>query len=204
MTRWFRSGSGESGADRWFEVTDAGQLLREAGFGPDGSAQAAVSAPDLAGLREEYGPLGGQLYASVYGESTFGVASQASAPSPEEPVTAEEFEASWRRARQYRHELGRYRSGPLPSGARVTGTIAPSPWPPGRTGLRVDLGLPVDGFVDVLHLPREGADWPPVDRVLEFEVVTVLFMPKSRAPQIRLRPTATPRPGEPWPRPAPR
>ncbi|WP_018350692.1 GNAT family N-acetyltransferase [Longispora albida] len=58
-----------------------------------------------------------------------------------------------------------------PTGSRVRGTIAETPWPAGRTGLFVDLGLGPQGFVDVLHLPLEAESWPEAGRAGWFEVL---------------------------------
>jgi len=42
---------------------------------------------------------------------------------------------------------------------------------PGAVGLFVDLGQEPGGFVDVLWLPYEPGDWPPVGTVTTFEVL---------------------------------
>jgi hypothetical protein len=49
-------------------------------------------------------------------------------------------------------------------------------------GLLVDLGREPEGFVDVLHLPREPGRWPPVGTVTTFEVL------QHRPDQVRLFP----------------
>ncbi|GAA3442749.1 hypothetical protein [Planomonospora venezuelensis] len=67
-------------------------------------------------------------------------------------------------------------------GQRLTGTIVWVPQP-GVTGIGVDLGLPVGGFVDVLHLPRDPARWPATGTITGF----VIWRMDER-PQIRLMP----------------
>ena len=68
-------------------------------------------------------------------------------------------------------------------GQRLTGTVQPSPWPVGVTGIFVDLGLPVGGFVDVLLLPHDAGRWPATGTVTEFEIWWL-----DDRPQIRLKP----------------
>ncbi|WP_326945330.1 hypothetical protein OG439_37745 [Amycolatopsis sp. NBC_01307] len=69
----------------------------------------------------------------------------------------------------------------LAVGAVVAGTVSIIPRP-GAIGLFVDLGGAPQGFVDVLSLPRQATDWPPVGTKTTFEVLT-------RSPkQIRLWP----------------
>ncbi|MGC4813167.1 hypothetical protein ACLQ29_21795 [Micromonospora sp. DT228] len=46
----------------------------------------------------------------------------------------------------------------------------------------VDLGQEPEGFVDVLVLPHDAADWPPVGAVMTFEVL------EHRPGQVRLLP----------------
>jgi hypothetical protein len=53
---------------------------------------------------------------------------------------------------------------------------------PGVIGLFVDLGHEPEGFVDVLSLPREPGEWPPVGTVTTFEVL------QHRPGQVRLFP----------------
>ena len=58
-----------------------------------------------------------------------------------------------------------------PVGARVFGRVASIPVP-GRVGVFVDLGpQPPAGFVDVLMLPLDVEQWPPVATVTDFEVL---------------------------------
>jgi hypothetical protein len=69
----------------------------------------------------------------------------------------------------------------LDVGSVVAGTVSIIPRP-GAIGLFVDLGDAPQGFVDVLSLPRQLAEWPPVGTKITFEVLT-------RSPrQIRLWP----------------
>ncbi|MEV6902612.1 hypothetical protein [Amycolatopsis sp. NPDC051372] len=68
-----------------------------------------------------------------------------------------------------------------PPGDHVTGVVTLIPRP-GAIGLVVDLGGPPQGFVDVLHLPRDPAAWPPVGTVTDFEVLW------HRPGQVRLWP----------------
>ncbi|MGW1910417.1 SUKH-3 domain-containing protein [Streptomyces sp. NPDC002076] len=67
-------------------------------------------------------------------------------------------------------------------GQRFCGTVTAVP-NPGATGLFVDIGLPVGGFVDVLLLPSDAHRWPTVGTVAEFEV----WWADKRA-QVRLKP----------------
>lgn len=199
MTYWFRrtDASSENRSEDWFEAGHDGIVLRQASFaGPDGPASVAASRDELTWVRDEFESLGAQLYEVRYGALADG-------PVPvEEPVSEAEFETAWQRARHSRNTAARETDGPLPRGARLTGTVSELPWGPGRTGLFVDLGLPITGFVDLGHLPLDPEDWPDVGTVTEFEVTTVRFNFTLRgAPQIRLRPTAVPRPGRPWRRP---
>lgn len=68
-----------------------------------------------------------------------------------------------------------------PVGSIVEGTVA---WVPsaGVIGVGVDLDLPALGFVDVVRLPTDPADWPSVGCRSTFEVV------QHRPGQIRLEP----------------
>lgn len=54
---------------------------------------------------------------------------------------------------------------------------------PGVTGIGVDLGLPVGGFVDVAHLPFDPGRWPALGTVTSFTVWWI-----DERPQIRLMP----------------
>ncbi|MYV93614.1 hypothetical protein, partial [Streptomyces sp. SID1034] len=67
-------------------------------------------------------------------------------------------------------------------GQRLSGTVAAVPHPD-ATGIFIDIGLPVGGFVDVLLLPAAASDWPAVGTVAEFEV----WWADAR-PQVRLKP----------------
>ncbi len=220
MTRRFRIQSPGKDADDtawyWFEVEDDGWVLRQAVFeaalevprsceplrNADGTtcggASMAAAQAQLALVRERFGRLGVQLYHTVYGPFTEGAVE---VPPEAVDVTDPEFERAWSTAVRHRH-LSHYLTGPLPEGSLVTGMVCALPWGPGRTGLFVDINLPVDAFVDHAWLPFDPADWPAVGTVAEFEVVTLRF--SSARPQIRLRPTAAPPPGEPWPRRAQR
>lgn len=71
----------------------------------------------------------------------------------------------------------------LSLGQRLTGTVVWVPQP-GVIGIGIDLGLPVGGFVDVLHLPRDHRRWPAVGITTDF----ILWWVDER-PQIRLVPT---------------
>ncbi|MGW7065673.1 hypothetical protein ACWGII_32220 [Streptomyces sp. NPDC054855] len=196
MTYWFRRADANS--EEWFETGHGGIVVRQASFpGPAGPASVAASRDELAWTRAEFGSLGAQLYEVRYGAPANGPVTAG------EPVSEAEFESAWQRARHSRNTTAQETAGPLPRGARLTGTVSELPWGPGRTGLFVDLGLPITGFVDLGHLPLGPEDWPHVGTVTEFEVTTVRFdFTRRSAPQIRLRPTATPPPGQPWRRPA--
>ncbi|MGC5285353.1 hypothetical protein [Micromonospora sp. DT231] len=58
----------------------------------------------------------------------------------------------------------------FPVGTHVVGQVVRIPRP-GAIGLLVDLGQEPEGFVDVVVLPHEPADWPPVGAVMTFEVL---------------------------------
>ncbi|MFB7215643.1 hypothetical protein [Streptomyces sp. NPDC056255] len=72
--------------------------------------------------------------------------------------------------------------GQLRLGQRLAGTVD---WVhrPGVTGIGVDLGLAVSGFVDVLMLPRDATRWPAVGITADFEIWWM-----DDRPQIRLMP----------------
>ncbi|MEU5437246.1 hypothetical protein AB0G73_28240 [Streptomyces sp. NPDC020719] len=67
-------------------------------------------------------------------------------------------------------------------GQRLSGTVTAVP-APGATGLFVDVGPPVGGFVDVLLLPADAHQWPQVGIIAEFEVWWA-----DQRPQVRLKP----------------
>ncbi|WFE50661.1 hypothetical protein [Micromonospora sp. WMMD1155] len=69
----------------------------------------------------------------------------------------------------------------FPVGEHVMGQVIAIPRP-GTIGLFVDLGQEPEGFVDVVILPHESADWPPVGTVTTFEVL------QHRTGQVRLLP----------------
>ncbi|MDT6984173.1 hypothetical protein ACFSUJ_28530 [Streptomyces lusitanus] len=168
----------------------------------EGGVSVAADREGLSAVREHFGPVGAQMYESVYGPLTDG---RVRVPGNAEDVSEAEFERAWDAARRQRH-FTRHRGGPLPEGTSVTGTVVALPWGPGRTGLAVDIGMPGRGFVDMGHLPVAPEDWPTVGTVTEFEVVQIRIHTSADGAdlEVRLRPTATPPPGEPWPRPAPR
>ncbi|MDI3417419.1 hypothetical protein [Streptomyces luteolus] len=232
MPNWTQHHDASTATHHWYECDDSGAVLRQASFstgtartepppylaehapreepfaGSDGAAVTAADRSELAWLREEFGPLCVEVY-----EATYGTPAGASprpphpdAPAPDgRPVTAAEFERAWRRARRDR-DFATVTTGPLPVGLRLSGTVELLPWGAGVTGLFVGLGLPVLGFVDMGHLPREPGLWPSVGTVGEFEVVGVRLncAAESRSqPQVRLRPrpAAAPGPAAPSPRP---
>ncbi|MGW5849076.1 hypothetical protein ACWFQ8_14180 [Streptomyces sp. NPDC055254] len=65
-------------------------------------------------------------------------------------------------------EWGRIRAQ-LRFGQVFTGTVVHVPRP-GTIGVVVDIGLEVEGFVDVLLLPEETEAWPTEGVVTQFEV----------------------------------
>ncbi|MEU9202900.1 SUKH-3 domain-containing protein [Streptomyces sp. NPDC048332] len=67
-------------------------------------------------------------------------------------------------------------------GQKLSGTVTAVP-NPGATGIFIDIGLPVGGFVDVLLLPADAERWPTVGTVAEFEV----WWADARS-QVRLKP----------------
>lgn len=196
MTYWFRRA--DAGSDDWFETGRDRVAVRQASFtDPHDPASVAASRDELAWVLGHFESLGAQLYEVRYGALAGGPVRTG------EPVSEAEFEAAWQRARHSRNMTASETGGPLPRGTRLTGTVSKLPWGPGRTGLFVDLGLPITGFVDLGHLLFDPADWPDVGTVTEFEVTTVRFnFPPCGVPQIRLRPTAVPPPGRPWRHPA--
>lgn len=70
----------------------------------------------------------------------------------------------------------------LPRGLRVWGMVTGFPAGVGRAGMTVDVGDPVPGWVDMLALPDEPSQWPPVGRRGLFEVL------QHRGFEIRLLP----------------
>ncbi|MFE9917656.1 hypothetical protein ACFYPG_21105 [Micromonospora sp. NPDC005553] len=69
----------------------------------------------------------------------------------------------------------------FPVGEHIRGEVVLIP-KPGAIGLMVDVGQEAEGFVDVLVLPHEPADWPAVGTVTTFEVL------EHRTGQVRLLP----------------
>ncbi len=67
-------------------------------------------------------------------------------------------------------------------GQELAGTVA---WMirPGVAGIGVDLGLPVRGFVDFVHMPRDPGRWPALGTVTSFIIWWI-----DERPQIRLVP----------------
>ncbi|KXK63686.1 hypothetical protein AWW66_01610 [Micromonospora rosaria] len=59
----------------------------------------------------------------------------------------------------------------FPVGSRVRGVVSAIPMGPGRSGILVDLAQPPQGWVDVLHLPDDPTDWPPIGTTGLFEVL---------------------------------
>ncbi|MEV0320989.1 hypothetical protein ACIBKX_11005 [Streptomyces sp. NPDC050658] len=217
MTHWFRIADGASGSAsvHWFETGDDLIPVRQASFDePHGTApvvaSVAASREELTWTESKFGELGAGLYTARYGALVDRPVRSPVRGGVRGPVRGGEavgeagFEAAWQRARHGRNSSSPHEGGPLPHGTRLTGTVSELPWGPGRTGLFVDLGLPITGFVDMGHLLFDPDDWPPVGTVTEFEVTTVRFSlePPRGAPQIRLRPTAVPPPGRPWRHPA--
>ncbi|MEU9887805.1 hypothetical protein [Sphaerisporangium sp. NPDC051011] len=68
-------------------------------------------------------------------------------------------------------------------GQTLQGTVLPTTWPAGVTGIFVDLRLPVVGFVNVLLLPHDAHRWPTVGTATDFEIWWM-----DERPQIRLKP----------------
>jgi ribosomal protein S1 len=97
------------------------------------------------------------------------------APLPDSPDDQAQPHAdrsrAWERLRPY-----------IEIGQQFTGTVV---WVlrPGATGIGVDLGLPVDGFVDVLLLPFDADRWPAEGTVTDFKIWWM-----DDRPQIRLVP----------------
>ncbi|WP_327352231.1 hypothetical protein [Streptomyces sp. NBC_01304] len=234
MLHRFRSHDAEGdtgGTYDWFEVGEDGLVVRQASFagavepprlpdllaagpgslgeefaGSAGGAVVAASRTELDWSRGQLGPLGVRLYEADLGTLVEGPVDAAEYGA--EPVTEAEFTRAWRRARRDR-TFTRVDTGPLPAGSRLTGTVTAWPWGFGVTGLFVDLGLPIHGFVDMgALLPPQG--WPPVGTRTEFEVIAVRLDldpdggPPRGHPQVRLRVTGAPPPGRPWPSLAPR
>ncbi|MFM9372219.1 hypothetical protein [Streptomyces sp. Da 82-17] len=178
-----------TGVRHWYEYDASGTLLRHASFGHDGPAPEAVRAADrseLAWLRAEFGAYCVELY-----EATYGLPEEPVAPAGA-PVTAADFERAWQLARRDRH-FTQVTTGPLPVGLRLPGTVSVIPWGAYLTGLFVDLGLPVPGFVDMVHLPREPEPWPAVGTAGTYEVLQVRLNCEAESrsrPQVRLKPVS--------------
>ncbi|AQS66689.1 hypothetical protein [Streptomyces pactum] len=216
MTHWTRSPASHKGLRLRYEPAGDGRALRRAAFDrslpvphagderspADKGASVAASRDDLRSVCERLGPDGVPFHETVYGVPTDG---PVEVPPGAEDVAGEEFRRAWDTARRDRRST-RHRTGPLPEGSLVTGTVTALPWGPGITGLVVDIGGPGRGFVDLGQLPHSGEDWAPVGTATEFEVVQVRFSVRPGSPdlEIRLRPTAGPPPGGPWPRRGPR
>lgn len=199
MTRRFRFTDPDDDAWCWFEVGDDGRVLRQIVFrGEEQTAAVAADSAELTQVGRLGGELGRELYEVVYGTPVRGPVTE---PPGALPVTEEDFSLAWGRARSYRQCDVRHDSGPVPVGTRLPGTFTVSPWSPGVTGVLVDLGLAVPGFVDALILLRAECEWPREGTPAEFEVIDIRV---GGSFQLRLRPTAIPPPGEPWPRPVPR
>ncbi|NGO80170.1 hypothetical protein G6045_31605 [Streptomyces sp. YC504] len=179
--------------ERWFETADGGQVLRQVTRAPTGAVSSAWARREADLMRERFGSFGVALYEAVYGApaeppGTPGPAGASGTPSA--TLSAEEFEDAWWRGRIGRH-FTPYDSGPVPQGTRLTGTVDALPWGPGVTGLTVDLGLPVGGFVDMGALPGDPDLWPAVGARGDFEVITLRIDCEGGAhAQIRLRPAA--------------
>ncbi|WP_185032732.1 hypothetical protein [Actinomadura coerulea] len=108
---------------------------------------------------------------------------------PTEPLTRESFIDESNHPSTWHDEVYRPDSAEWPRlwsrlqlGQPLTGTVAWVPRP-GAIGVGVDLGLPVGGFVDVLHLPLDRARWPAKGTTTDF---TIWWM--DERPQIRLMP----------------
>ncbi|MFJ8629685.1 hypothetical protein [Streptomyces sp. NPDC093568] len=197
MTHRFRFPVPAADAWHWFELADTGRMLRQITFrGPSRVPVVAVEAVGLAAARQACGEWGARLYEVVYGVPE---REPVAAPPDAEAVDLRDFELAWGRARAYRQCEVRHDTGPLPVGTRLTGTFTVSPWGPGVTGVFVDAGLPAPGFVDAAVLLEAGCQWPAAGTEADFEVVDLRV--GGGQPRIRLRPTAVPPPGEPWPRP---
>ncbi|MFJ9676626.1 S1 RNA-binding domain-containing protein [Streptomyces sp. NPDC101194] len=69
-------------------------------------------------------------------------------------------------------------------GQVVTGTVVRVPRP-GAIGIFVDIGLSVEGFVDVALLPRRIEDWPVEGTATDFEIWWV----HEEHQHIRLKPS---------------
>jgi len=67
-------------------------------------------------------------------------------------------------------------------GQRLCGTVVRVPRP-GAIGIAVDVGLPVEGFVDAALLPGDAERWPAEGTEAEFEVWWA-----GERPRLRLKP----------------
>ncbi|WP_199546242.1 hypothetical protein [Streptomyces sp. N35] len=181
-------------AERWYETGDGGQVLRQVTCAPSGAVSSAWARREADLMRERFGSFGVALYEAVYGgpaEPPGPAGASGTSGTSVATVSAEEFEDAWRRGRVGRH-FTPYDSGPVPEGTRLPGTVDALPWGPGVTGLMVDLGLPVGGFVDMAALPRDPEQWPAVGSRGDFEVVTLrIDCERGAYAQIRLRPAGS-------------
>ncbi|MDI3406981.1 hypothetical protein [Streptomyces cavernicola] len=189
MPNWTHRWDAADDTHHWFEYDDSGVVARQASFAagpPDSAALAAADRSELDWMRAEFGDFGVQLYEATYGIPVGGTVPEGL------PVTAAEFERAWREARRGRH-FTRIVAGPLPVGLRLNGTVSLIPWGAGITGLFVELGLPVPGFVDMGQLPRTPELWPAVGTAGTYEVLGVRLNCEAESrsrPQARLRPVS--------------
>lgn len=189
-------------ARHWVETSDDGAVLRRIEFDsaaanpvPEhlwagdedgvGCARAAASAMEIASVRERFGDVGVWCYEAVRGA----LGDPVPEPTSIEEVRAAEFEDAWDTAVRHRSFVPCV-DGPLPEGASIAGTVEALPWGRGKTGVYVDLGMPIPGFVDVANLPPAPEDWPGIGMMATFEVVRVRVhrVGESTGLQIGLRP----------------
>ncbi|UFS94130.1 hypothetical protein [Nocardia huaxiensis] len=199
--RWVRFQGG--GIQHWLELSDEGAVLRRIEFdsaAPDplpeqlkpqhsdypGAAAVAASTAEFVSVRSRFGDSGAWVYEALRGIP----AAESEPPADADDVTGDEFERAWNHAVVQRN-FTPCDGGPLPEGSRVTGTVEALPWGPGQTGILVDIGIPIPGFVDRAHLPADPAEWPSIGVRGTFEVLQIRFSQweDTARLQIRLRPT---------------
>ncbi|MBL1075835.1 hypothetical protein JK358_15675 [Nocardia sp. 2] len=195
--RWVRFQG--HGVQHWLEMSDKGAILRRIEFdsaAPDplppqlrpersdypGAAVAAASITEFLSVRSRFGDSGAWVYEALRGDP----AVEAEPPSDATEVTSDEFDHAWNHAVVQRN-FTPCEGGPLPEGSRVTGTVEALPWGPGQTGILVDIGIPIPGFVDKAHLPGDPGEWPTIGVRGTFRVLQIRFSQWEDTARLQIR-----------------
>lgn len=191
MLRRFRAYWPDDDEWHWLELDEALEPARHIVF-RSGVPIVAGDADEHVDVRRR-SELAFHVYASHFGGMGYG--GPVEAPGDAIPVSKDEFDRTYRRARPYLRPIG---DGPLGPGSVVAGAFRANPWPDGRTGALVDLGHdPLHGFVDAIWFFHAEASWPEPGTRAEFTVLD--FRPDTL--QLRLQPTASPSLDVDWPHP---